>query len=111
MKKTLTVVGVIAVAAVLCLVLVGCSAVPNGTYVDSMGLLSYEFSGNNVTIRAGKTLSVSYSGTYSVNKEGDKITFTFGDEDASKYSGEFSFAQDKSAGTVTIAGTVYTKKK
>lgn len=111
MKKTLTAVGVIAVAAVLCLVLVGCSAVPNGTYVDSTGLFSYEFSGNNVTIRAGKTLSVSYSGTYSVNKEGDKITFTFGDEDASKYSGEFSFAQDKSAGTVTIAGTVYTKKK
>ncbi len=112
MKKTMAVVGVVALAAVLCLVLAGCAAVPNGKYVN--GLLTYEFSGNKVTLKVGgSTVNVTFNGTYTVSKEGEeeKITFTFGEDDASKYNGTFSFSQDKSAGTVTIGGVTYTKQK
>ena len=52
---------------------------------------SYTFKGSKVTIdvKALGSVVATFEGKYKV--DGDKITFTFEDEDAKEYSGEFTF--------------------
>jgi uncharacterized lipoprotein YehR (DUF1307 family) len=93
MKKFTKVLALVVVASMLCLILASCGAL-SGKYRDALGLTTYEFKGNKVTL----TISLlgakeSFEGTYKINKDGDEqeIEFTFGDKDAKDYSGTFEF--------------------
>jgi len=93
MKKTFVRIAAVAVLVVmLACSLVACGGL-SGTYSSGELLgsgVSYTFKGSKVTIDVSLLGSVtSFEGKYSI--DGDKITFTFEDDDAEKYSGEFAF--------------------
>lgn len=123
MKKTMRWLAVALVALMLCMTLVGCAKTLKGTYVaegDLFGLASagtsYTFSGKKVTIEVsagifGFESSTSFEGEYEITKAEDgtmDITFTFGDEDAKKYSGTFDF--EETDGAIKLNGIVHNKK-
>ncbi|HAB00874.1 MAG TPA: hypothetical protein DCE08_05320 [Ruminococcaceae bacterium] len=104
------------IAAVLCaaLLLTSCGdgTKLSGKYAaKTVGSgVTYEFSGNKVTI-TGSALGmdlVSVSGTYTI--DGDKITFSFAaDESGSDaYSGTFDFKSDENS--ITIGLITYQKQ-
>ena len=110
-------------AVLVCILLVGCmftlascSKKLSGTYKGDAGIASatYEFSGKKVKITAellGK--EKSFEGKYEINEDDDgyTITFTFEDEDAKSYSGDFSFAEGEENGVeyIKIGGIKYKK--
>ena len=108
MKKTIKWLALAMVAVVLCMTMVACAKTLSGTYVaegDLFGIAggstSYTFSGSKVTIEVkagvfGLETSKSFDGAYEITEAEDgsmKITFTFGDDDAQKYSGSFNFEE------------------
>ena len=109
MKKTVKILALVMVAAMLCCVLASCGNTLKGTYAAEVATIrtAYNFDGKNVTIDAG-ALGFSKqvaSGTYEI-KDG-KIIFTF-DED-NKYTGTFDFEQGEDY--IKIAGITYTAEK
>lgn len=123
MKKTMRWLAIALVALTLCMTLVGCAKTLKGTYVaggDLFGIASgetsYTFSGKKVTITVkagafGFETSNSFEGQYEITKAEDgtmDITFTFGDEDAKKYSGSFDF--EEVDGGIKIGGIIHNKK-
>ncbi len=123
MNKTMKWLAVAMVALMLCMTLVGCAKTLSGTYVAEGNLFglasastSYTFSGSKVTIAVkagalGFETSNSFDGKYEIVEAEDgtmDITFTFGDEDAQKYSGTFDF--EEIDGGIKIGGLVHNKK-
>lgn len=123
MKKTMRWLAIALVALTLCMTLVGCAKTLKGTYVaegDIFGIASagtsYTFSGKNVTIEVkagafGFETSKSFEGQYEIVKAEDgtmDITFTFGDDEAKKYSGTFDF--EEIDGGIKIGGIIHNKK-
>ncbi len=97
--------------------LASCGKKLSGTYkADAIVAgATYEFSGNKVTITA-EVLSFekSFEGTYEItenDKEETVIIFTFENDEAEKYDGEFSFAEGKEGDTeyIKIGGIKYNK--
>ena len=98
----------------VCVLLVGCvfalascGKTLSGTYKDALtGLTTYEFKGSKVTITAGAgNFTTTVEGKYEIttnDKDEEVIIFTFEDEDAEKYSGEFAFAEGKEGDTEYI---------
>ena len=112
--------------SLVCMLLLGCvlslascGKILFGKYSlgnDTFGT-SYDFSLNKVTITYNVLgFSKSSEGTYKIgeNEDGDAIiTFTFEDEDAEKYTGDFSFSQGEEDGVkyIKIGGVKYTKSE
>ena len=110
--------------ALVCVMLMGCvfalascGKTLSGTYKGDAIVASatYSFKGSKVTVTAEALgFEKSFEGKYEIteNDEGNTvIIFTFGDEDAEKYSGEFSFAEGEEEGTkyIKIGGVKYNK--
>ena len=123
MKKFAKVLSLVLVAAMVCVLFASCAKTISGTYkgkVDAFGLAGaevvYKFSGNKVHVKATATAlifetTVESDGTYEIteNEEGElKITFTFENEDAKKYSGTFSFSEGDDY--IKIGGAKYEKQ-
>ena len=118
MKKSVRILAVVMVLLMVTLVFASCGKTLKGKYASEfMGTGStLEFSGKNITITyklAGAELA-SVEGTYEIkdNDEGKTvIVFTFGDDDASKYSGEFDFSEGTEDGKsyIKIGGVQYKK--
>ena len=131
MKKTIKIISITLVIAMLTLVLASCGPkILLGTYTSegSLGSIagaktSYTFSGvKNVTLTStttllGSTSTSEYKGTYELKTAADgtqQITLTFEDSDASSYSGTYTFEQGKTEDgveTIKIGMSTYTKKK
>ena len=118
MKKVISSLLVCVMLLSCVLVLASCSKTLSGKYeADAFGIAgaSYEFSGNKVVVTAEILgFEKDFEGTYEIkdNDEGKTvIVFTFGDDDASKYSGEFDFAQGTEDGKsyIKIGGVQYKK--
>jgi hypothetical protein len=97
--------------------LASCAKMLSGKYTCSvLGVeTSYEFSGNKVVVTAEILgFEKDFEGTYEIkdNNEGKTvIVFTFGDDDASKYAGEFDFSEGTEDGKsyIKIGGVQYKK--
>ena len=122
---TKKIIAMVLVVALMAVALTSCATKLSGTYSGEIGLgslagakASYKFSGSKVTLTVTTTLlgaqsSTRHDTTYEITKADDgteSIKLTFGDADASSYSGSFSFAQNKDAGTISIGGVTYTKQ-
>ena len=99
------------------LVLASCEKTLAGTY-EGTGFgftTSYTFKGDDVNIKySAGGFSYSFDGKYEIkdNDEGKTvIVFTFGDEGAARYEGEFDFAQGTEDGKsyIKIGGAQYKK--
>lgn len=109
MKKSIKILALIMVAAMLTCILVSCGSTLKGTYSAEAFTVrtAYTFDGKNVSIDAGalgfsKTVA---EGTYEIAD--GKITFTFGED--SEYTGSFDF--EKGEDYIKIAGVTYTLEK
>lgn len=123
-KRITKAIALVLVFSLLCIALASCGKTLSGTYSatiggDTIGVkTSYKFSGSKVTITVGGSLlgastETSIDGTYEITEEDGAqfITFTFkSGDDASKYSGKHTFAENKDNKTITIDGVVYTKQ-
>ena len=106
MKKTVKILALVMVAAMLCCVLASCGNSLKGTYsAEALTIrTAYTFDGKNVTVDAG-ALGFSKqvaSGTYKI--EDNKIVFTFGE--GNEYTGSFDF--EKGDDYIKIGGVTYT---
>ncbi len=124
MKKITKIISLVLVFSLVCVMLVSCGKTLSGTYSSEIGgsLIGagakYTFKGNDVTITAnfgvvGFEMEKSFDGTYEIteNDEGElQITFTFGDDEASKYNGTVSFEENKEENAIIIGGIKYTKQ-
>ena len=118
MKKIVSSILVCVMLLSCVLVLASCAKTLSGKYEsDVFGVAgaTYEFSGNKVTVTAEILgFEKDFEGTYEIkdNDEGKTvIVFTFDDDDASKYSGEFDFSEGTEDGEayIKIGGVKYTK--
>ncbi|MBQ7873322.1 MAG: hypothetical protein IJ360_05060 [Clostridia bacterium] len=124
MKKTIKLVAVVMVIAMLALSLVACAKTLNGKYTSEVdwgivkGNVTYEFKGNDVTMTtttgiAGFEKNDTKTGTYEIvesEENADKlvIKFTFGD-DTTTYS--YSEGELDGEKVIIINGTTFTKVK
>ena len=124
MKKTIKLVAVVMVIAMLALALVACAKTLNGKYTSEVdwgivkGEVTYEFKGNDVTMTtttgiAGFEKNDTKTGTYEIvesEENADKlvIKFTFGD-DTTTYS--YSEGELDGEKVIIINGTTFTKVK
>lgn len=115
MKKTLSMVLVVAMLALSVFALASCGL--SGSYVDPTGLTTLEFSGSNVTITTESgAMTLTYNAQYEISdKDGGKvITFTYAEgEDVNYlYKGEKSYAEGSENGVdyIKIGGVKYTKQ-
>ena len=124
-KKITRVVALALVIAMACLMLASCAKTLSGTYSaegDLFGLAgaktSYTFSGSKVTITVTTSNILTgskteeFAGTYEITEATDgTLSIVIDVEDSNLYSGTFSFAEDKDAGTIKINGITFTKAK
>ena len=103
MKTFTKIISVALVSVMLLMVLVSCSNKLSGTYESNSGAISLIFDGEEVTYKAGSTISIELKGTYEIKD--DKITLKI---DGSPINGEFDFKKDGK--TITIGSIEYTKK-
>ena len=124
MKRTIKLVAVVMVVAMLALALVSCAKTLNGKYTSEVdwgwvkGKVTYEFKDNDVTMTsttgiAGFEKSETKTGTYEIvesEENADKlvIKFTFGD-DTTTYS--YSEGELDGEKIIIINGTTFTKVK
>ena len=100
-----------------CVVSVGPMTMISGKYeADAIVAgATYEFGMlGKVTVTAKVLgISTSFEGKYKVDNEADQITFTFEDDDATEYSGTFSFTSGEEDGVnyVKIGGIKYKEVK
>ena len=124
MKKTIKLLAVIMVVAMLALALVSCAKTISGKYSAEVdwtivsGKVTYEFKGNDVTMTTtsgifGFEKSETETGTYEIvesEENPDKlvIKFTFGDQTAT-----YSYSEGELDGEkiIIINGTTFTKVK
>ncbi len=118
MKKTIKIAALMLVVVMAVFAFASCAKRLSGTYKAEsfIGSTTYTFNGKNVevTYEIGGFEKTS-EGTYEIgeNDEGDSIiTFTFEDDDAESYEGEFSFAEGEEDGVkyIKIGGVKYTKQ-
>jgi uncharacterized lipoprotein YehR (DUF1307 family) len=123
MKKLTKVLALAIVVAMACLALASCGKTLSGTYTAELDVgiagakTSYTFKGSKVTVTKTGSLfgaqnTTEYEGKYVITEAKDgsmTITFTFEDSDAKEYTGEYKFAEDKDAKTITIGVVTYTK--
>lgn len=129
MKKTTKILSLAIALLTVAVVISSCAMnVLLGTYTNDAGgtlagyKVSYTFKvGNKVVVTSTSTLlgsskTVEYEGTYKILKATDgtkQIVLTFESEDASSYSGTYSFsegtAEDGKTPTITIGMSTYTK--
>lgn len=119
MKKIVSLL-LVCVMLVSCIgMLASCGKKLSGTYKADVVVAgaTYAFSGSKVTVTAEiLSFEKSFEGTYEItenDKEETVIIFTFENEEAEKYSGEFSFAEGKEGDTeyIKIGGVKYVKEK
>ncbi len=97
MKKSVKVLALVMVAAMLCLALVSCGKKLSGEYEATLFgsgiVLNFEGSKVTYTAKAFGYEAASVEGEYSI--EDDKITLSFGedDDDAKKLNGTFDFEE------------------
>lgn len=122
MKKTMRWIALALVAVMLCMMLVSCAKTLSGTYtaggsvLGTGGDVSYTFSGKKVTVTVtssvfGMSSSTEFEGRYEIAEaaNGDMtIIFTFEDDDARSYEGEFTFEETEKG--IKIGLIEYTKK-
>lgn len=124
MKKTIKLLAVVMVVAMLALALVSCAKTISGKYSAEVdwtifsGKVTYEFKGNDVTMTQTKGIlgfekEDTKTGTYEIvesEENPDKlvIKFTFGDETAT-----YSYSEGELDGEkiIIINGTTFTKVK
>ena len=117
MKKLASAILVCVMLLSCLLTLASCSRSLSGTYENTSFAVttSYKFEAKKVSISYSLGgFSYTYDGEYEIkdNDEGKTvIVFTFGDDGAAKYEGEFDFAQGTEDGKpyIKIGGTQYTK--
>ena len=117
MKKTVSMILVCALLVCTMLSLVSCGKVLNGKYsadLSVLGTYTYEFDMlGNVTLTVDPILgdNVISEGKYEINEDGDKITFTFENEDGEVDSKTVSFATvvENDVEYLKIDGVKYTK--
>ena len=119
MKKSVRIIAFALVAVMVCLAFAACGKTLSGEYTAEIGSTSiaggkttYKFSGSKVTITvvagiAGFEKSTSFDGKYKI--DGDKITFTFEDGDASAYNQTLTFEETEDG--IKLAGIEYKKQK
>ncbi len=116
MKKTLSMILLVAVLALSVLSLASCGV--SGTYVDDLtNTTSLDFSGKNVTITTKSgSLTLTYNAQYEIKGEGEEktITFSYAEGEAVNYlfKGEKSFSEGKVDGVkfIEIGGAKFNKK-
>ena len=115
--KVFKITSVVLVAVMLCVCLAGCGYTLNGTYEDALGVTSFTFKGNKVTLKLSFLGSVAtLDGTYEIDEEAGTITFTWNTENdeeadaAEDYSGTLEFSENKEEGTIKIGLFTFTKK-
>ena len=111
-------------ALLVCVLLIGCAFAfascgkkISGTYADSLGITTYEFSGKNVTLTVKNIIGddLVLEGTYEISEENGEshILFTFegNTAEAAAYSIPVSFAQGKEGDQkyIKIGGITYNK--
>ncbi len=129
MKKTIRIMALALALVMLCGMFVACGKTLSGTYSMEAGLgglvggsVSMTFSGSKVTITTtgtllGSTSTAESKGTYEITEAEDgtmSINIALdddADEDAKTYEGNFTFAEDKEAETISIGIFTFTKKK
>lgn len=119
MKKTVSMILVCALLVCSMLTLVSCGKMLSGKYTAEVDLLigkssvTYEFSPLGSVTVTTNTLGKETveEGKYELNDAGDKITFTFENEDGVKESETLDFAQGEENGVkyVKIGIAKYTK--
>lgn len=117
MKKLVRITSLVIISVMMVVLLASCA--PSGKYGDIDGLVGvqYEFKGSKVTIKIKAAVAtLSYEGTFKMGKDdnGNKtITFTFGDNGASRYEGAHSFVEgkDDTGKYIKIDGITYYKAK
>lgn len=94
----------------VCVLLVGCvfalascGKKLSGKYQDALKVTTYEFKGSKVTITVDNVIGddTVIEGKYEITTNDDDetvIVFTFEDEDAKEYSGEFKFFEGEEDG-------------
>ena len=98
MKKTVRILSMVLVAAILCVAFASCGNKLSGEYSTNVllvGDVSFDFSGSKVTItiKAIGAVLASVEGKYKIKD--DQITFEFESdkEEVKKYNGTFDFAE------------------
>ena len=119
MKKIVSLL-LVCVMLVSCIgMLASCGKKLSGTYKLGSGVAgaTYEFDGSKVTVTASLIgIEKSFEGTYEItenDKEETVIIFTFENDEAETYDGEFAFAEGKEGDTeyIKIGGIKYVKEK
>lgn len=113
--KTLKRVLALSLVVVMVFALVSCGKKLSGTYASKEIIgnsLVYTFKGSSVTLTVDTILGdATFEGEYEIFEDEDgaeKIKLAFGDSDAAKYGGTFSFS--KGDDSITIAGVTYNKQ-
>ena len=119
MKKTIRIIAFTLVVVMVCLAFAACGKTLSGEYTAEIGSTgiaggktTYKFSGSKVTITvvagiAGFEKSTSFEGKYKI--DGDEITFTFEDGEASSYNQTLPFEETEDG--IKLAGIEYKKQK
>ncbi len=114
MKKTIRILALVMVAAMLCCVLASCGNTLKGTYktdgVFGIGEVSYTFDGNKFTYVAGVgALALTLHGTYEIKDDQITLTLDDGEEDSKSITGTHKF--EKGEDYIKIGGATYTLEK
>ena len=117
MKKTVSAILVCVLLVCSLLTLVSCGKMLNGKYTADLSVLgtyTYEFSAfGKVTLTVDPIIgdNVVTEGKYEINEDGDKITFTFANEEGVEESKTVSFATvvENDVEYIKIDGVKYTK--
>lgn len=128
MKKTIRLVAVLMIVAMLAVSLTSCSKMLNGKYVAEMEIpflgestVVYEFTGNKVTYTAtskgafGSEKTETKTGTYEIMEDNDdpsKLVIAFEFEGEDRYTRSFSEGENVDGEKIiTIGGVDYKKSK
>lgn len=116
MKKTVRILALVLMLAMLCMTFASCSMI-SGTYAAGTDntYVSYAFKGNKVTVRSVALGIEVTNATYKYSIKDNSITFTVESTEkddkgeAKKYEGTFDF--EKGDGYVKIGAVKYTERK
>ena len=114
MKKTVKILALVMVAAMLCCVLASCGNTLKGTYKTDgllgIGEVKYTFDGDKFTYVAGVgALAITLNGTYVIEDNQITLTLSDGAEDSQSISGTHAF--EKGDDYIKIGGSTYTLVK
>ena len=116
MKKTVKILALVMVAAMLCCVLASCGNTLKGTYktdgLFGIGEVKYTFDGDKFTyayVPGVDALAITLNGTYVIEDNQITLTLSDGSEDSQSISGTHAF--EKGDDYIKIGGSTYTLVK